>query len=403
MTRKFVLEQPMKNIITYVKESGSMSFSESPFNQVDSLVFSYLVYYDLRKIVPPPKEKTCIPLEAAGRQYLRTFGNTQFNVNSALLREMAASRRFRDVMLSDFTDVFRIGSAQFAALRAVLPDGTDVLTVRGADNTLTSWQESFAISYTETPSQKMALYWMEALAKKYAAENQMQDIILCGHSKGGNTLLYAAAQCPPELRRHIRSVYLLDSPGLTPDLYDPAGLAELKGRIIRITPEYSLVGQLFEHQRPDYIVKCSTEGINQHEPLFWMIEGSSFVPAAALSPAGRKLALGVNRWIASADFTERETFSRDLFRTLRQARTHGARTVPEPKADRNTEDYENGHDPAMDPDGLSEAAGTKKTAAIILQFLLTASGSSRRAARKLAGAFYVTGLHAFLRKISRHH
>ncbi|MBQ2626946.1 MAG: hypothetical protein IJG17_04115, partial [Eubacterium sp.] len=81
MTRKFVLEQPMKNIITYVKESGSMSFSESPFNQVDSLVFSYLVYYDLRKIVPPPKEKTCIPLEAAGRQYLRTFGNTQFNVN----------------------------------------------------------------------------------------------------------------------------------------------------------------------------------------------------------------------------------------------------------------------------------------------------------------------------------
>ena len=132
-----------------------------------------------------------------------------------------------------------------------------------------------------------------------------------------------------------------------------------------------------------------------------MVEGDRFVPAEARTSDSRKLALGVNRWIASADFEEREAFSRDLFRTLRQARAGGARTVPEPKATRNIKAYEIGQDPAMDPDGLSEGNDTKKTAGIILQFLLTSSGPARRAARKLAGAFYVTNMHALLRRITQ--
>ncbi|MBQ9061237.1 MAG: DUF2974 domain-containing protein [Eubacterium sp.] len=389
----------MKNIISYVKESGGQSFAERRFNEVDSLVFSYLVYYELNGIVPPPKARKQITVAEAGTRYLQKRGTSQFNVNSALIREMAAAPRFCDVQLSDYTELFRIGRAQFAALHAVLPGGTDVLMVRGADNSLTSWQEAFAISYCETPSQKMALLWMQRLAEKYGTSG-MQNLILTGHSKGGNTLLYAAVHSSPSLSGRIRRIYLNDCPGLTPGLYEEAALAALQDKIIRITPEYSLIGQLFEHAAPDYIVACSTSGINQHEPLFWMVEGNHFVPAAARTPESRKLALGVNRWIASADFKERKAFSRDLFRTLRQARANGAQTVPEPKASRNIDDYEAGRDPAADPDGLSEDPGTRKTAAIILQFLLNASGPSRRAARKLAGAFYVTNMHALARKLA---
>lgn len=390
----------MKNIIGYVKESGSVSFAERPFQEVDSLVFSYLVYYDLQGIVPPPRERREINVAEAGRQYLKIHGTSQINVNSGLFREMAASVRYRGVLLSDYTEVFRVGSAQFAALRAVLPDGTDVLMVRGADNSLTSWQEAFAISYTETPSQKMALQWMSRLAEKYR-DGGMQNIILTGHSKGGNTLLYAAVQGSPQLRSRIRAIYLNDCPGLTPGLYDTNALAELQDRIIRLTPQYSLIGQLFNQNSQDYIVACSTDGINQHEPLFWMVEDDHFVPASARTSDSRKLALGVNRWIASADLEEREAFSRDLFRTLRQARANGARTVPEPKATRNITAYEIGRDPAMDPDGLSEGNSTKKTAQIIMQFLLTSSRPARRAAHKLAGAFYVTNIHALLRKVTQ--
>ena len=111
----------MKNIIGYVKESGSVSFAERPFQEVDSLVFSYLVYYDLQGIVPPPREHREINVAEAGRQYLKIHGTSQINVNSGLFREMAASVRYRGVLLSDYTEVFRVGCAQFAAVRAVLP------------------------------------------------------------------------------------------------------------------------------------------------------------------------------------------------------------------------------------------------------------------------------------------
>ena len=360
----------MSNIIHYVQNCGSRTFQECPFNEVDNLVFAYLVYYNFSGIVPGPKTSGSIRLAEAGKQYLAKHGNTQRNVSAEVIRQMAAAPRYRDLPLSDYLDVFRAGSTQFAALRAELPGGTDCLMSRGADNSLTSWQESFAISYCHTPSQKLGLRWMQHVFDKYNSG----DLVLCGHSKGGNTLLYAAVSCRPEIRARISAVYLNDSPGLTPGLYDPAALRELQGRIIRITPEYSLIGQLFEHSAPDRIAACSKEGIIQHEPLYWQVEEDHFVPAEGLSQKSRKLALGVNRWIASSTFTERRLFCRDFFNTARSYRTE---------------------------DVLSDTAPESSMLELLKAFLLSASGTARRTAMKLAGAFYVTNVHALLKSLKQ--
>ena len=70
--------------------------------------------------------------------------------------------------------------------------------------------------------------------------------------------LYAATACSSEIRSAISRIYLNDSPGLTPGLYDEAAYEELRGRILQITPQYSLVGRLFARRNPDRIVACGT-------------------------------------------------------------------------------------------------------------------------------------------------
>ena len=42
----------MSNIIDYVSWRGDLDFTASPFNEVDSLILTQLVYLDFRGIVP---------------------------------------------------------------------------------------------------------------------------------------------------------------------------------------------------------------------------------------------------------------------------------------------------------------------------------------------------------------
>ncbi|MBR2188611.1 MAG: DUF2974 domain-containing protein [Eubacterium sp.] len=442
----------MGNIITYLKEYGIHTLAEAPFNEVDNLVLSYLAYFRLADIVPAPKEHRRITASEAAKMYLAAYGNSQEDVNADVFRAVAASRRFRNAGLSCYTEVFRTGTTQFAALRVTLDDGTEYLTFRGSDNTLTSWQEAFAVSYEQTPAQKMAAVWLD----RVFPEDMGQQVLLGGHSKGGNMALYAATACRPEKRRRITNIYLNDSPGLTPCLYGPASYEELKGRIVRITPQYSLIGQLFEHEKPDRIVRCSTEGIHQHEPLFWQTEEDHFVTTEHLSEKSRRLALTLNRWVASTTFQERQAFTRDFFQALRAFRSAGGAAVPEAAADNgnkisaaaesgqtcepagsNSERQgaaqsvnragaagSNGQQGTAQTVNKAGAAGTsgqqgaaqtvKKAGAagsnsgrqgacgrlrVLLRAWLRADHASRRAVYKLAGAHYVTRVHAMKQRI----
>ena len=405
----------MGNIITYLKEYGIHTLAEAPFNEVDNLVLSYLAYFRLADIVPAPKEHRRITASEAAKMYLAAYGNSQEDVNAEVFRAVAASRRFRNAGLSCYTEVFRTGTTQFAALRVTLDDSTEYLTFRGSDNTLTSWQEAFAVSYEQTPAQKMAAVWLD----RVFPEDMGQQVLLGGHSKGGNMALYAATACRPEKRRRITKIYLNDSPGLTPCLYGPASYEELKGRIVRITPQYSLIGQLFEHEKPDRIVRCSTEGIHQHEPLFWQTEEDHFVTTEHLSEKSRRLALTLNRWVASTTFQERQAFTRNFFQALRAFRSAGGTAVPEAAADNGNKisaAAESGQtcEPAGSNGQQGAAQTVKKAGAagsnserqgscgrlrVLLRAWLRADHASRRAVYKLAGAHYVTRVHAIKQRI----
>ena len=44
----------MANIMDYLDWRGDLDFTVSPFNEVDNLILSELVYVDFQGIIPPP-------------------------------------------------------------------------------------------------------------------------------------------------------------------------------------------------------------------------------------------------------------------------------------------------------------------------------------------------------------
>lgn len=317
----------MGNIDTYVKDIGRKTFQEEPFNDVDNLVISYLVYYDFLDIVPIPAEKKDISVARAAALYRDLVGDTQVTVEPILLEDMGKSVRFRDVRLSDRVDIFSKAKTQFSALHVVLPDGTPYYVFRGIDYSVTGWMEAFQTSYMITPAQKMAAKYLQRLM---AREKNPKEVLLGGHSKGGNLALYAAVHLEKEYRDRIRVIYQNDAPGLAPGSYDPKILSEFAGRVKRFSPQFLVIDSLFKKSFPNRIIRAEAKGFNQHEPFTWVVSGTDFVDAEA-DRLGLKVRAILDRWIASVNLEERKEFIRDFFGVW-QAKTDAERNFDISKA-----------------------------------------------------------------------
>ena len=315
----FQPQMSMGNIYTYVQQNAKDTLSERPLTPVDELVLCYLVYYDFDGIVPTIKQGGSISLSEAARLYQERRGDTQTNVNAPFLQHIAAAPRFADAVLSDYEEMFRKSRVQFAAIRIRFAEGTEYIAFRGVDTSLTGWQEAFRASYSPSPAQRLAASYLNRQLRGGDESSDAKRIIIGGHSKGGNMALYAACACEDEARDRIERITLFDSPGLAPGLFSEERYREIKDRIVRLTPSYSLIGRLFMNEEPDRIVGSNVEGLLQHEPLYWKVEGETFVEAKA-DKKSEKDAQILNRWIARTNMEERQSFTRDLFRVLREKR-----------------------------------------------------------------------------------
>ena len=263
----------MPNMMDYLAWRGDLSLAASPFNAVDNLILSELVYADLRGLVP----ESGATLAEAWAGY-RDEGRDQshmINDPKPLLEATAASRRFGEMRLDSYVDELDPDrQLQFAAVRFALEDGTAYLAFRGTDDTLAGWREDFNFSYlAQTPAQALAVEALERVARGG------EMLRVGGHSKGGNLALYAAAFCRSEALERILSVYSNDGPGFNRAVAEDERLAGISGRAMQIIPEGSLVGVLLDNRMRRTVVKSSGIGVLQHDPYTWQVLGADFVPA----------------------------------------------------------------------------------------------------------------------------
>ncbi len=305
----------MANVVNYLKWRGDLSFSESPFNEVDNLVLALCVYSDLKGIVPDSDCSSGITVREAARQYFEKHDPKMMNriEYDWVLYYMAKGRRFGDLLLSDFLDINDMSQNMLiTAMTIHLPGGTKYVAFRGTTYDIDDWRMDFMISFEEIPAQKEGTKYLQNVMQKYSG-----NFLVGGHSKGGNLALYSAMNMPPTLDLRIKQVYSNDGPGICPELLNEDRFENIRGRLTHIIPTFCIVGMLFEPNVRHRIVDSDANGIAQHSGMTWKVEGNSFVRKKHLNGNCAIYNSIIDDWIESNSMEQREYFTKDLFDSLK--------------------------------------------------------------------------------------
>lgn len=304
----------MGNILTYLKWRGDLTFAECPFCEVDNLVLAELSYLDLFGIVPAVEQGGGISVTEAAEEFYRAESKNKCvgGPDDEFFSVLSNSKRFKNAVLSKFTEVFDEDSqTDFAAMHINLDDETVYVAFRGTSAALVGWREDFSMSFQLMPSQKLAAEYLKA-----TADDENLRYRVGGHSKGGNLAVYAVMMYPEDKCERIIEVYSNDGPGFCKELFDMNAYTRIRSKIIRIVPEFSVIGSLFELDPPTMIVASNADGFPQHEGMSWQVEGDKFLTCEKRSEKCEFCNSIIDKWLESVDFEHRKTFTKDLFDSL---------------------------------------------------------------------------------------
>ncbi len=306
------------DIIRYL-ETQFAPFSETAFNDVDSLILSKLSYIRFEGIVPllaERKKSVCITELLKAEAYHSMFLNlSDREIHLKFLYALAASPRFRRIQLNNYANHSDpVTEKQFSAVTFLLDDGTAYAAFRGTDATFIGWKEDFNMAYiSPVPSQQDAARYVCAVAKRIG---KSVPIRIGGHSKGGNLAVYAAIKCGLSVQKRIIGVYNHDGPGFKDSLFETPEFLRIRSRIHTTLPESSLVGLLLR-QYDDYkVVKSTRRGIKQHDPFSWIIEGCDFVYSDELKNGAKMRNKTLDEWLETLTDEKRKLFINTLFDVL---------------------------------------------------------------------------------------
>lgn len=305
----------MGDMLEYIKWRGDLPFSMVPPNEVDGLIFSTFVYMDLTGLVGEELEHP-VPLDVMAEAFFALpdhESRVRTKADLTLLKSMSQSERFQKTRLTFFRSIFiPQEETQFAAMTFLLDDGSAFLTFRGTDSSLVGWKEDFNLSFQDfVPAQLEAQKYTQEFAAAYPL-----PMHLCGHSKGGNLAVFAAASSDPEVQKRIVSVYNNDGPGVTEYMLQNPGYHAIVPRIRTYIPESSMIGVLLDREESYTVIKSRQVSLLQHEPYSWEILGGSFVRLQEMSDNIVFMDKTIKKWIASMNREDREKFVDAVFSLL---------------------------------------------------------------------------------------
>ncbi len=322
----------MANIFDYLTWRKDVPFSVSPFNEVDALVLSELIYADFSGCVESKGEK--IPLSEVRERFWQRHTKEEIMADDSytkmapfLMDGMTEGARFAGTQVSWYYDVVdQAEDMQLAVASFWLPDGTVFVAFRGTDNSIVGWKEDFLLSYLpETEGQRRAAAYMNA----HFAEGDT-PVRVGGHSKGGNLAVFAAVSACPAVRKKIRAVYSNDGPGFLEAFTQSEAYREMLPRIVNIVPEDSIIGTLLSGEAYRRVVKSSAAGIIQHDGFTWQVLGQKFEEAGKRSESSYVVETTLRQWLQSVSEKDRRLFVNTLFGVLQET---GANTITQIRHD----------------------------------------------------------------------
>ena len=304
-------------LLDYVQWVGDIGFEKLPFREADALVLCVVSYFELLQLFAEGQRRArlsdCVALIDAGRARLMITGGDMGNTE--IFRAAAASRRFGELEITDYVDKLSVDPPlQFSAMCFHFRDEFSFIAYRGTDSSIAGWRENFMISFTRTTAQN--------LAAEYACQLVEPGHVwyIAGHSKGGNLALIAASLLPAEQMDYVKRVFVLDGPGLCPEVFDEQLVHRIDDKITRVIPEFDVIGKLFEPKVTDTrIVKSYRTGIEQHSLASWMVSHGDLSRVNVNAPGSRWINDLMDEWIAGIPLEERAVFVDELFDSMEEA------------------------------------------------------------------------------------
>lgn len=303
----------MSDIFDYLDWRGDISFKESPFNEADNIIFNLLTYINYTDVVPEVFTQSLTIQEAAKSDF--TLHKIPDPRLYALLEKCAGTRRFMDVRLTGYVDVFNEEEdCQFCAVTYLYDRGCAYVVYRGTDSSVTGLIEDFNMVYkAPIPSQAKGVHYLEQLTMKLPWWNRSRQLMIGGHSKGGNVAQYAAIHCSKRTQKHISIIWSNDGPGFNEELFPKEWSVPLVPKMKTFLPSASFIGRLFNHEEETILISSSDAGLMSHDPFTWKILGTQLVRVDSDSPKTERLDRSFRDWLAHISLEERKNLIDAIF------------------------------------------------------------------------------------------
>ena len=311
----------MKNMLDYIKEFGHVSFEERAFSEIDALVLTELEYLPLEKVVPSDENGENFVTVKEIAEYMQEHKQELFDENPMMITEerhevsqvIADAPRFQSLKFFGVVSEWdKDTTKQFAAVTVEVEPSVRLVVFRGTDETLIGWKEDFLMTYSP-------LVAAQTDAKEYLAKQASLfdgDLMVSGHSKGGNLAIYAAATQEEDVQLRIVDIFCFDSPGLYRSVLETKGYQNIVPLAMRYIPQDSLVGLMLESEVPYVIVKSNATGAMQHSAMTWEIEDGQFIKMEKLTKNSQLNDQTLKKWTESVSDEELELFWNVFFELL---------------------------------------------------------------------------------------
>ena len=318
----------MANMLNYIKWRGDLSFDEAPFCEVDSLILSQICYVDFEGIVSPSLNET-ITLSEATKGYLRRHAGEKAYLGAIIPKEIillmskaACSKRFSKIELCGHVNlVLDDLEMQFSATTFILKKNMLFVAFRGTDDTLVGWKENFNMSFMHpVPAQTESVSYLESVM----ASRKEKNVIVGGHSKGGNLAVYALTKASKKTKARVKEAYNHDGPGFSREFIESPDYDEVRSRIRTILPQTAVVGMLLEHEERYDVIKSNQTGLFQHDSFSWEVLGPNFIHLDTVTKESKFIDKTIKKWLSTMPAEERERFVENLYTSLS---VQGAKTL----------------------------------------------------------------------------
>lgn len=307
------------NMIDYLNWRGDLTFKQDEFNLVDNLLFAYISYTNLDGIVDSSGKE--VTIKQAADKYFESHTMEEIEKSKSLiarapevLKYMGETERFKDCKLKYYAhQVDGETTQQFSAVHIKLDNKTTYISFCGTDDTLVGWHEDFQMSYKEVSAQRQAIKYLNETARNIG------KFYVGGHSKGGNLAYYGALKCDKRVQDKVIMIFDNDGPGISDELFDQQQYDNTINRYVKIVPEFSVFGLIFERPCNKIIVKSDNLLVLQHIAHSWLVQGNDFVRTDKVTDEAIMVQAALNRFLEDVDLQQREKFVDDFFNTLHAA------------------------------------------------------------------------------------